>query len=60
MGIGRLERFVADWHNANSTEKPAHHHVGLDLHAQLLEPVHFLLDDGLGQTELGDAVDQHR
>ena len=23
VGIGRLERFVADWHNANSAEKPA-------------------------------------
>ncbi len=23
VGIGRLERFVADWHNANATEKPA-------------------------------------
>ena len=23
VGIGRLERFVADWHNANSTEAPA-------------------------------------
>ncbi|MBR4303865.1 MAG: NADPH-dependent glutamate synthase [Clostridia bacterium] len=23
VGIGRLERFVADWHNANVTEKPA-------------------------------------
>ena len=22
VGIGRLERFVADWHNANSTENP--------------------------------------
>ena len=22
VGIGRLERFVADWHNKNSTEKP--------------------------------------
>ncbi len=22
VGIGRLERFVADWHNANSTEAP--------------------------------------
>lgn len=22
VGIGRLERFVADWHNAHSTEKP--------------------------------------
>ena len=22
VGIGRLERFVADWHNANSAEKP--------------------------------------
>ena len=22
VGIGRLERFVADWHNANSTEQP--------------------------------------
>ncbi len=22
VGIGRLERFVADWHNANATEKP--------------------------------------
>ena len=23
VGIGRLERFVADWHNAHSTEAPA-------------------------------------
>ena len=23
VGIGRLERFVADWHNANSTEAPS-------------------------------------
>ena len=23
VGIGRLERFVADWHNANATDKPA-------------------------------------
>ncbi len=23
VGIGRLERFVADWHNENATEKPA-------------------------------------
>ena len=23
VGIGRLERFVADWHNANATEAPA-------------------------------------
>ena len=23
VGIGRLERFVADWHNAHATEKPA-------------------------------------
>jgi len=23
VGIGRLERFVADWHNAKATEKPA-------------------------------------
>ena len=22
VGIGRLERFVADWHNANATERP--------------------------------------
>ena len=22
VGIGRLERFVADWHNANNTDKP--------------------------------------
>ncbi len=25
----------------------------------LLQAVDFLLDDGLGQTELGDAVHQH-
>ena len=23
VGIGRLERFVADWHREHSTEKPA-------------------------------------
>ena len=37
----------------------SHDHVGLDLHAQLLEGVHLLLHDGLGQAELGDAVHQH-
>ena len=46
-------------HELVNGDGPAHHHVGLDLHAQLLEPVHFLLDDRLGQTELGDAVHQH-
>lgn len=33
--------------------------VGLHLHAHGLQTVHFLLDDGLGQTELGDTVHQH-
>ena len=37
----------------------AHHGVGLHLHAHGLQAVHFLLDDALGQTELGDAVNQH-
>ena len=37
----------------------AHNDVGLHLHAHSLEPVHFLLHDGLGQTELGNAVHQH-
>ncbi len=37
----------------------AHHGVGLHLHAHGLQAVHFLLHDGLGQTELGDAVHQH-
>ena len=38
---------------------PADHHVGFDLDAQVLQPVHFLLHDGLGQTELWDAIHQH-
>ena len=37
----------------------SHHGVRLHLHAHGLQTVHFLLDDGLGQTELGDAVHQH-
>ena len=37
----------------------AHHGVGLHLDAHGLQSVHFLLDDGLGQTELGNAVHQH-
>ena len=34
-------------------------HVALKIHAHLLQAVDLLLDDGLGQTELGDAVHQH-
>ena len=37
----------------------AHDDVGLHLHAHGLQAVHFLLHDGLGQTELGNAVHQH-
>ena len=37
----------------------AHNGVGLHLDAHGLQAVHFLLDDGLGQTELGNAVHQH-
>ncbi len=37
----------------------AHDGVVLELDAQLLEAVDLALDDGLRQTELGDAVDQH-
>ena len=37
----------------------AHHGVELKLDAQLLEAVDLALDNGLGQTELGDAVDEH-
>ncbi len=34
-------------------------HVALKIHAHLLQAVDLLLHDGLGQTELGDAVHQH-
>ena len=34
-------------------------HVALEIDAHLLQAVDLLLDDGLGQTELGDAVHQH-
>ena len=34
-------------------------HVRLDVHAQLLQALDLVLDDVLGQTELGDAVHQH-
>jgi len=34
-------------------------HVALKIHAHLLQAVDLLLDDGLGQTELRDAVHQH-
>ena len=37
----------------------AHHGVGFHLHAHGLQAVHFLLHNGLGQTELGNAVHQH-
>ena len=40
-------------------EHPADDHVGLHLDAQCLQAVDLFLDDGLGQAELGDAVDQH-
>ena len=33
--------------------------IGGDGNAQLLQAVHFFLNDGLGQTELGDAVHQN-
>ena len=46
-------------HELVDGDGPTDDHVCLDLHAQRLEPVHFLLDNGLGQTELGDAVHQH-
>ena len=38
---------------------PADDGVGDHLHAQSLQPRHFPGHDGLGQTELGDAVNQH-
>ena len=38
---------------------PADHCVGDHLHAQSLQSGHLAGHDGLGQTELGDAVDQH-
>src|SRR5699024_10719822 len=34
-------------------------HVALDVHAQGLQALDLLLDDGLGQAELGDAVHQN-
>lgn len=37
----------------------ANNRVGGNGHTQSLQAVHFLLNDGLGQTELGDAVYQH-
>ena len=37
----------------------AHDGIGGDGDAQRLQAVHFLLNDGLGQTELGNAVHQH-
>ena len=37
----------------------AHHGIGLNLYPHSLQAVHFLLDDGLGQTELGNTVHQH-
>lgn len=40
-------------------EGAADHHIGHDLHAQFLQLLDFVLDDGLGQTEFGDAVHEH-
>ena len=37
----------------------AHHGVGDYLNTEVLKALDFLLNDGLGQTELGDAVHQH-
>ena len=48
-----LAHQLVDGHDA------ADDHVRLDLDAERLEAVDLLLHDGLGQTELRDAVDQH-
>ena len=46
-------------HQLVDGEHLADDHVALEIHAHLLQAVDLLLDDGLGQTELGDAVHQH-
>ena len=48
-----LAHQLVDGHDA------ADDHVRLDLDAEGLQAVDFLLHDGLGKSELGDAVDQH-
>src|SRR5699024_10372558 len=47
-----LKEFVDDQHLADD-------HVALDIDAERAQAVNLLLDDVLGQTELGDAVHQH-
>ena len=46
-------------HQLVDGEHLADDHIALEIDAHLLEAVDLLLDDGLGQTELGDAVHQH-
>ena len=48
-----LAHQLVDGHDA------ADDHVRLDLDTEGLQAVDFLLHDGLGKSELGDAVDQH-
>ena len=46
-------------HQLVDGDDAADDHIRLDLDAERLETVDFLLHDGLRQTELGDTVDQH-
>ena len=50
--VAHLKQLVHGQHLADD-------HVGLDVHAHRLEVVDLLVDDGLGQTELRNAVGQH-
>ena len=50
--VAHLEQLVDGQHLADD-------HVGLDVHAHGLEVVDLLVDDGLGKTELRNAVGQH-
>ena len=46
-------------HQLVDGEHLADNHIGHDLHAQRFQLVHLALHDGLGETELRDAVDQN-
>ena len=56
---GDEHRLIAPLKDLGDGENLADDHVQLNVHAHLHQVVHLTGHDGLGQTELGDAVGQH-
>ena len=53
-----IDRVVSDLEQFVERNGPADHGIALDIYPEPGEKIHLLGDNGLGQAELGDAVDQ--